>query len=162
MRDGDVCSHSLCRRETFQSADAACRSSPEWEAEHPAEAPASCCDGHTPDNRTVSGRPCRSVTMWHFVPNLPQSVGFGPVVPPPPFLPQWTRCPYRPGSIAVDPPSAGGSVKPDEASPKLQQSANPATAASMSLRNQIPSRAEASPMECRLGERTVSPSMLTG
>lgn len=107
--------------------------------------------------------PCRSVTMWRFVPGLPRSVGFGPVVSPP-FLLQWTRCPCRPGSSPVDPPDAGESVMPDEACPKLQQSppACHSGATSHLARKHLPWNAgqenEQYPRQCRPVRKTGAPT----
>ena len=50
-----------------------------------------------PVRTKASGRPFLSVIRWRFVPSLPLSVGFGPVLSPP-FWQRVTRCPCRPGS----------------------------------------------------------------
>jgi hypothetical protein len=82
-----------------------------------------------PDCRIANGMPSRSTTRWRFEPDLPRSVGFGPVLAPP-------RAPVRsphPGS-----PDSNQSARlrvavraaPDGAAPTRRPPANRASAAS--------------------------------
>ena len=97
-----------------------------------------------PVNTKASGRPLRSVKRWRFVPALPRSVGFGPVAAPP-FLPGWTRCPYRLGSSQCGLTSAGAAAVPGASGSRPRLVASRAVGASMSRPSRSPFPGAASP-----------------
>jgi len=99
---------------------------------------------------TASGAPPRSVTRWRFVPGLPRSVGFGPVLAPPFLRALWTH-PWQPASSRSDPRRAAGSEARGGGAPIRRPGSSRAGAASRSSPTRSPSPAEASPRECRSG-----------
>lgn len=97
-----------------------------------------------PVSTKASGRPCRSVSRWRFVPALPRSVGLGPVAAPP-FLPRWTRCPYTLGSSRCGLPSANAAATLGAVAAIARLVASRAAASNTSRPSRTSSPAAASP-----------------
>jgi hypothetical protein len=88
--------------------------------------------------RRASGIPLPSTRRCRLLPDLPRSVGFGPIASPP-FSPQTMRCRLQPGSSRWRSPYPGGRAAHGAAAPRPQQLANRASAASRSCRSRSPS-----------------------
>jgi hypothetical protein len=114
-----------------------------------------------PLRQEPSGVPSASATRWRFVPDLPRSVGFGPVAGPL-FGPGQTRCPGKPGSSRSHPPRAGAPGARDAGGATRPPLANPAADASNSCRSRSPSRPAASPRAAPSVARTGYPSAQPG
>jgi hypothetical protein len=103
--------------------------------------------------RRASGIPLPSTRRCRLLPDLPRSVGFGPIASPP-FSPQTMRCRLQPGSSRWRSPYPGGRAAHGAAAPRPQQLANRASAASRSCRSRSPSPWANRPNRCRCAART--------
>jgi len=81
------------------------------------------------DSSTVSGMPRRSTSRWYLDPDLPRSVGFGPVSSPPAWRAR-SSCPGWPGTSRADCCGPAGPAVGGAAAATRRRAASPAAAAS--------------------------------